>query len=199
MRLVGANGEMLGIMPTEEALARAREAQMDLVEVSPNADPPVCKLLDYGKFKYEQKKRDHEAKRKQRGGDFKELRFRPKTDKHDLEIKLNQARRFLEGGDRVRVTLMYRGREMQHISSAEAILQDFVKKLEDVAKVEQSIVREGRRVFIGLMPKPGVKPKEKRPAEVGGAEKIGGAGRQEKQASGDAGGPSDAQVPPPQT
>jgi translation initiation factor IF-3 len=161
VRLVDADGEMIGIVPTEDALGRARDAALDLVEVSPNAQPPVCKILDFGKFKYEQKKRDHEAKRKQRGGDFKEIRFRPKTDKHDLEIKMNKVRHFLKQGDRVQVTMVFRGREMQHVSVAGEALNNVAKMLEDVAKVERPYSREGRRAFIGLMPKPGVKKESK--------------------------------------
>ena len=165
VRLVDVDGEMVGIVPTEEALAKAREAALDLVEVSPNAQPPVCKILDYGKFKYEQKKRDHEAKRKQRGGDFKEIRFRPKTDDHDLGIKMNKVRHFLEQGDRVQVTMVFRGREMQHVGMAGPRLNEVAKMLEDVAKVERPYSREGRRAFIGLMPKPGLKKETKEPKD----------------------------------
>jgi translation initiation factor IF-3 len=175
VRLVAEDGEMVGVVPAEDALRRAREAALDLVEVSPNADPPVCKILDYGKFKYEQKKRDHEAKRKQRGGDFKEIRFRPKTEKHDLDIKMNRVRHFLEQGDRVQITMVFRGREMQHASMAGEALNRFAKELEDVAKVERPFSREGRRAFIGLMPKPGLKKPSKEEKEESDTPKPKGA------------------------
>jgi len=162
VRLVDKDGEMVGVVPTEEALAAAREADMDLVEVSPNADPPVCKILDYGKFKYEEKKREHEAKKKQRGGDFKEIRLRPKTDTHDRQIKLDRARRFLREGNRVQVTLLFRGREMQHISQGSEVLNAIAKELEDVAKIERYANRDGRRMHMSLMPKPGLKPPAKK-------------------------------------
>ncbi|MHC5056335.1 MAG: translation initiation factor IF-3 [Planctomycetota bacterium] len=162
VRLVDKDGEMVGVVPIEEAQASAKEADMDLVEVSPNADPPVCKILDYGKFKYEEKKREHEAKKKQRGGDFKEIRLRPKTDTHDRNIKLDRARRFLREGNRVQVTLMFRGREMQHISRGSEILNAVAKELEDVAKIERYANRDGRRMHMSLMPKPGLKPPPKK-------------------------------------
>jgi translation initiation factor IF-3 len=162
VRLVGADGEMVGVVPIDRAQADAKEADMDLVEVSPNAEPPVCKILDYGKFKYEEKKREHEAKKKQRGGDFKEIRLRPKTDTHDRNIKLDRARRFLREGSRVQVTLLFRGREMQHISRGSEVLNAVAKELEDVAKVERYANRDGRRMHMSLMPKPGVvKPLKK--------------------------------------
>jgi translation initiation factor IF-3 len=165
---------MAGIVPTEEAFQRARDAALDLVEVSPNADPPVCKILDYGKFKYEQKKRDHEAKRKQRGGDFKEIRFRPKTERHDLSIKMAQVRKFLMQGDRVQITMVFRGREMQHFSMADRVLTELVKEFEDIAKVERSTTREGRRAFVSLMPKPGLKKDSQRTkAATGDAQQPG--------------------------
>ncbi len=166
VRLVDKDGEMVGVVPIEQAMETAGESGLDLVEVSPNADPPVCKILDYGKFMYEEKKREHEAKKKQRGGDFKEIRLRPKTDIHDRMIKLDRARRFLMDGDRVQVTLMFRGREMQHLSRGNEILNEVAKELEDVAKVERHVSRDGRRMHMSLMPKPGLKPPPKK-AEQG--------------------------------
>ena len=138
----------------------ASDAGLDLVEVSPNADPPVCKILDYGKFKYEQKKREHETRKRQRGGELKEVRFRPKTGKHDKQIKVDRARVFLEGGHRVQLTMMFRGREMQHRDLGVAILTEIAKSFEDIAKVERGLHSEGRRMNLSLMPKPGLKPKE---------------------------------------
>jgi translation initiation factor IF-3 len=153
---------MVGVVPVEEAQQMAREAGVDLVEVSPNADPPVCKILDYGKFKYEQQKRDHDARKRQRGGELKEVRFRPKTDTHDRQIKLDRARAFLEDGHRVQFTMMFRGREMQHRELGTEFLKEVVKGFEDVAKVESSLRSEGRRMHILLMPKPGAKPKDRK-------------------------------------
>ncbi len=156
IRLVDQDGEMVGVVPKEEGLALAREHNLDLVEVSPNADPPVCKVLDYGKFKYEQKKREHEAKKKHRRGDFKEVRFRPKTDTHDRDIKLHRAKSFLAEGDRVQITLMFRGREMQHASAlSREILSKIAKELDAYAKIERHISREGRRASMSLIAKPG--------------------------------------------
>jgi translation initiation factor IF-3 len=164
VRLVDADGQMRGVVPTEEALKLAREGELDLVEVSPNADPPVCKLLDYGKYRYKQQKRDHEARRKQRGGELKEIRFRPKTDQHDLGIKLDRVRHFLGEGHRVQLSLIFRGREMQNLSLGNQLLDELVRRLEDVAKIERNASREGRRMSLVVMPKPGVK-KEREPRE----------------------------------
>lgn len=160
VRLVDQEGHMAGIVPSEEALKLARDAELDLVEVSPNADPPVCKILDYGKFKYERKKREHEAKRRQHGGSFKEVRFRIRTDTHDREIKINRARAFLMDGNRVQVTIMFRGREMQHLHLGEEALKRVVKELADVSKVERAQAKMGRRMFLTLMPKPGLGQKQ---------------------------------------
>ena len=166
VRLVGVDGQMVGVVPVEEAHQMAREAGVDLVEVSPNADPPVCKVLDYGKFKYEQQKRDHDARKRQRGGELKEVRFRPKTGTHDKQIKIDRARAFLEDGHRVQLTMMFRGREMQHRELGSEILREVVKGFEDIAKVETSLRSEGRRMHILLMPKPGAKPKEQKSASA---------------------------------
>jgi len=188
---------MRGVIPTEEALRLAKETEMDLVEVSPNADPPVCKLLDYGKFRYQQQKRDHEAKRKHHGGDLKEVRFRLKTDTHDREIKVNRARRFLEEGHRVQITLMFRGREMQHMDTARAALAALVKELEDVAKMERSPSREGRRMSLTIMPKPGLKPRSGsgRQAAQSGRHEAASAPADTADAAGDAG--AEPGAPPP--
>ena len=187
VRLVDKDGEMVGVVPTEEALAAAKEADMDLVEVSPNADPPVCKILDYGKFKYEEKKREHEAKKKQRGGDFKEIRLRPKTDTHDRQIKLDRARRFLREGNRVQVTLLFRGREMQHISQGSEVLNAIAKELEDVAKIERYANRDGRRMHMSLMPKPGLKPLKKAEKKQEEKAKEKKSKEEERPGSGDGG------------
>lgn len=153
---------MIGVVPIERAQEVARENELDLVEVSPNAEPPVCKVLDYGKFKYEQKKREHEAKRKQSGGDMKEVRFRPKTDTHDRQIKIARARRFLQEGHRVQVTLLFRGREMQHARElTDSVLNEVASELGDIAKIERAINREGKRAFMSLMPKVVSKAKNK--------------------------------------
>ena len=161
VRLVKEDGEMLGVVPAEDAQQMAREAGLDLVEVSPNADPPVCKILDYGKYKYEQQKQDHETRKRHRGGELKEVRFRPKTDTHDKQIKIDRARAFLEDGHRVQFTMMFRGREMQHRNLGVEILTGIAKGLEDVAKLERNLRSEGRRMHLLLMPKPGLQPSPK--------------------------------------
>ena len=160
-RLIKEDGEMMGVVPTEDAQQMASDAGLDLVEVSPNADPPVCKILDYGKYKYEQQKQEHETRKRQRGGELKEVRFRPKTDTHDKQIKVDRARAFLEDGHRVQLTMMFRGREMQHRNLGVEILTGVAKGLEDIAKLERHLRSEGRRMHLLLMPKPGLQPSPK--------------------------------------
>ena len=136
MRLIDAEGEQLGIVPKEEALRTASDASLDLVEVAPQADPPVCRIMDYGKFKYKQKKKTHQSGPKQHVSQVKEIRLRPKTDTHDVDVKMQRARRFLERGDKVFVNMLFRGREMAHRELGQAMLQKFAADLEDLAKVE---------------------------------------------------------------
>jgi translation initiation factor IF-3 len=155
--VIGAEGEQLGILPIEQALARAQEAGMDLVEVSPMAKPPVCKIMDYGKFKYEAKKRASEARKKQVVVRVKEVKLRPKTEEHDYEFKVNNIRRFLADGDKARVTIMFRGREITHKEIGQRILSDVMTDLKDVAVMEQAPRMEGRQMFMLLAPNPKLK------------------------------------------
>jgi len=151
--VVDAEGEQLGVMETRQALTLAREAGMDLVEVAPNAQPPVCRILDYGKFKYEQSKKQKEAKKKSHTADVKGIRMRYGTEAHDLEYRVKDARRFLEEGNKVQVTLIFRGREMSHPEIGKAQLDKLTSALADVGIVERPPVMEGRRMTVLLAPK----------------------------------------------
>ena len=154
VRLIAADGTQVGIVPVEEALAKAKEAGLDLVEVSPEAEPPVCKILDFGKFKYgSQKKKEHIPVRKQHFGQLKEIRVRPKIDKHDLERKLAHGRELLGDGYRLLLTCVFRGREMTHLELGHNLLKLAAEALSDVAKLERTLPQEGRRMAIMLMPK----------------------------------------------
>ena len=150
VRLIGADGEQLGIMPTAEAMKLAREAELDLVKVAPTAKPPVCKIIDYGKYKYELARKDKEAKKKQKIVEIKEIRLSPNIDKNDMMTKVNNARKFLTKGNKVKVTLRFRGREMAHISRGRQILDEFATKLEDVSVVEKVGKLEGRSMTMIL-------------------------------------------------
>lgn len=150
--VVGEDGSKLGVMPTDIALKRAQELGLDLVEVAPEARPPVCKILDYGKYKYTQKKKQQEAKRHQTVVDLKEVKLRPKTDDHDYDFKLKHARRFLTSGDKVKVTVMFRGREVIHKDIAIDRLKKIAKEVEDLAKVEVPPRFEGRTMHMILAP-----------------------------------------------
>ena len=153
VRVIGADGAQLGIMPTDEARRLAEEAELDLVLVSPNAQPPVCKIIDYGKFKYEQTRRDKEAKKKQKTVEIKEIRMSPNIDTNDLETKISAARKFLSRGDRVKVTLRFRGREMAHMNQSAHILTDFANALADIAVVDKTPKVEGRSMSLFLAQK----------------------------------------------
>lgn len=146
------DGEQLGVMATRDALDRAREKGLDLVEVAPNADPPVCKIMDYGKFKYQQQKKLQEAKKKQTVIKIKEVKFRPKTDEHDYQTKLKKIVNFLEGGDRCKVTIFFRGREIVHKDRGLAVLERVVVDTQDLAKVESKPMSEGRTMTMMLAP-----------------------------------------------
>ena len=153
VRLIGEDGEQLGIISTKEAMRLAREAELDLVKIAPTAKPPVCKIIDYGKFRYEQARKDKESKKKQKVIDIKEVRLSPNIDTNDLNTKVNAARKFLTKGDRVKVTLRFRGREMAHMSSSKQILDVFAEKLADVATVEKAPKLEGRSMTMFLTEK----------------------------------------------
>ena len=139
-------------MPLERALEVAEQFKLDLVEVAPNAKPPVCKIIDFGKFMYEKKKKEKEAKKKQHTIQVKELRFRPQTDDHDLEFKTRHAREFLEGGDKVKATVQIRGRDMLYTEQGKELLQNLAEELEDVSKIESNPAMEGRRMIMILAP-----------------------------------------------
>jgi translation initiation factor IF-3 len=153
VRLIGEDGEQLGIVSSQEALRLAREANLDLVKIAPTAKPPVCKIIDYGKFKYEQTRREKEAKKKQKVTEVKEIRFSPNIDDNDLKTKANMARKFLVKGDKVKVTLRFRGREMAHTGSSRVILDNFFALLEDVAVIEKYPRLEGRNMTLFLSEK----------------------------------------------
>lgn len=161
--MIDANGEQLGIMLTQDAMARAEEANLQLVEVNPKASPPVCKIMDYGKFKYETAKRDREAKKNQKTTELKEVKFRPKTHDHDFDFKTRHIRRFLDEGDKVKLVVQFRGREITHPETGRAILEKVIRELVDVATVLQLAQMEGNRMNMVLAPKPQrpgiVKPK----------------------------------------
>ncbi len=159
VRVIGDDGEMLGVMQTHEALRRAQERGLDLVEVNPKAEPPVCKILDFGKFKYDEKKKAREAKRKQSVVDVKEIKLRPKTDDHDLDFKTRAARRFIEGGHKVKFTVRFRGREITHPEKAHEQLDWVVKQCEDLATVEVRPMMEQRTMTLLVAPKPAVMQK----------------------------------------
>lgn len=159
VKVVSETGEMLGEMPTLQALQIARERGFDLVEVAGEARPPVCKLLDYGKYKYEQKKKTHKSKAHQHIQKVKEIRLRPLTDEHDLETKLKKAHEFLLEGDKVLVTIFFRGREQAHKEHGREMMSRIKKYLDEVGKVEHDLSMTGPRMQITLMPKPGAKPK----------------------------------------
>ncbi len=152
LRVIGPEGEMLGVMARDEALRRAQEYGLDLVEISPTAKPPVCKIMDYGKYKYEQKKKAQQSKAKQHNMQVKEVRLRPKTDTHDIEVKKRKARKFLEEGNKVCFMVIFRGREITHPEIPLAILQDIVQELADVCKVERPPSIEGRRMNMVVAP-----------------------------------------------
>jgi translation initiation factor IF-3 len=143
------------IVPIEDALRAAESYNLDLVEVAPGAKPPVCKIIDFGKFMYEKKKKEKEAKKKQHTIQVKELRFRPNTDDHDLEFKTRHAREFLEGGDKVKATVQFRGRDMLYTEQGEELLNNLAEELEDVSTIESRPAMEGRRMIMILAPSKG--------------------------------------------
>jgi translation initiation factor IF-3 len=153
VRLIDAEGNQVGVVPLREALETAESSGLDLVEVSPNVDPPVCRVMDYGRYKYQQNKKLQEAKKRQSGYQVKEIKIRPMTGEHDLQVKLRHIRRFLEHRDKVKVSLMFRGREMAYTQLGAAVLERVAELTSDVANVEQAMRREGRRMFMVLAPR----------------------------------------------
>ena len=153
VRVIGENGEQLGIMSSKEALQLAEEAGVDLVKIAPTAKPPVCKIVDYGKYRYELARKEKEARKKQKVIEIKEIRLSPNIDTNDLNTKINAAKKFLTKGDRVKVTLRFRGREMAHMASSKHILDDFAEALSDVCVVEKAPKVEGRSMTMFLTEK----------------------------------------------
>ena len=151
--VISEDGQPIGTYPTREALDMAREQEMDLVEVAPNAKPPVCRIMDYGKFKYRQSKRAHEAKRNQKIIHMKEVKFRPNTDHHDYEFKLKHVHRFLEHGDKAKVVIFFKGREIQHPEAGQKILSKIAQACEEFGVIEQEPKKEGRTLVMILAPK----------------------------------------------
>ena len=153
VRLIGEDGEQLGIVSSRDALKMAEEAGLDLVKIAPTAKPPVCKIVDYGKYKYEQVRKEKEAKKKQKVIDIKEIRLSPNIDTNDLNTKIGAARKFLTKGDRVKITLRFRGREMAHMNNSKHILDDIAQSLSDIAVVEKAPKVEGRSMTMFLTEK----------------------------------------------
>lgn len=171
VRLIDEEGTQHGIVPTFEALKMARERGLDLMEVSPNAVPPVCKICDYGKFKYEKKKKDHEARRKQTVIKVKEVQLRPRTDEHDLEYKFKNIRTFLEDGDKAKITMMFRGREVTYVDQGHKMMKQLAEMVADIATVEATPKLEGKKLIMILAPNPAAKkaakPQQPKPASPG--------------------------------
>ena len=153
VRLIGADGEQLGIMSAREAYTLAQEAELDLVKIAPGAKPPVCKIIDYGKYRYELARKEKEARKKQKTVELKEVRLSPNIDTNDLNTKMNAARKFISKGNKVKVTLRFRGREMAHVQASKHILDDFAEALADIAVVEKAPKLEGRSMGMVLAEK----------------------------------------------
>jgi len=153
IRVIDTDGGQLGVMTPREALQMADQKDLDLVLVSDKADPPVCRIIDYGKYKFEQEKKAREAKKKQHQADVKEVKMRYKIDEHDYQVRVNSAQRFLKAGDKVKATITFRGREIQHSNLAEELLKRMAKDLEEVAEVQQEPKKEGRNMMMMLSPK----------------------------------------------
>jgi translation initiation factor IF-3 len=156
--VIDTEGEQLGNIPTREAIAMAQDQDLDLVEVSPNANPPVCRIMDWGKHKYKQNKRAHEAKKNQKIIHLKEVKFRPNTDQHDFDFKVKNVHRFLEAGDKAKVVIFFKGREIVHKTGGEKVLQRVAEAVEEISVIEQPPKQEGRHMTMILVPK--VKKKE---------------------------------------
>ena len=152
IRLIGAEGENVGVVSPQRGMELAEQAGLDLVEISPNAPPPVCKIMDFGKFKYEQQKRESEARKKQKVIEVKEVKFRPNTDTHDYDVKMRNVFKFLENGDKVKVTLRFRGREMAHQNLGRELLERVAEDVKEIGKVENMPKMEGRQMVMMIGP-----------------------------------------------
>ena len=153
IRRIGENGEQLGIMSAREAMKLAEEAELDLVKIAPTAKPPVCKIIDYGKYRYEQARREKEARKKQKTIEVKEIRLSPNIDTNDLNTKVNQARKVVSGGNKVKVAVRFRGRELAHTAVGKTILEDFAQKLSDIAVIDKPAKLEGKSMVMFLVEK----------------------------------------------
>jgi translation initiation factor IF-3 len=152
VRVIDPEGNQLGILPVAEAIAKAGDFGLDLVEVSPKAEPPVCKIMDYGKYKYLQSKKGHEAKKKQAGGQLKEVKFRPKTEEHDLQVKLRNVERFLKGGYKTKISIVFRGRELAHKNLGERMMERVIEETKEWGVAEYPPKFEGRSMVVILAP-----------------------------------------------
>jgi translation initiation factor IF-3 len=184
--------EQLGIMPTHEALRLAEEKGLDLVEISPRSQPPVCRIMDYGKYKYDEAKKKQQARKRASTVETKEIKFRPKTEEHDMDFKVKHVRRFLEGGNKVRLAVVFRGREITHPQTGMAVLNRVVERCGDIATVEATPNMEGRRMIMVIAPKPGVVRKAQE-AKKAAANAAMAAQSQQKHP----GSPNQKQPPPP--
>ena len=153
VRVIGAEGEQLGVMPTPDALRKAQESGYDLVEVAPTSQPPVCRIMDYGKYKFELQKKEHQSRRHQKSTQVKEIKLRPRTDKHDLEIKVRQIKSFLEEGNKTKVVLTYRGREMANQEMGRTVMSNVIAELTPVGTIEYAPRMEGRSLIMVVAPK----------------------------------------------
>ncbi len=153
VRVIGENGEMIGVMSSRDAMKLARDAELDLVKIAPTAKPPVCRIVDYGKYRYELARKEKEAKKKQKTVEIKEVRLSPNIEANDLNTKVNAARKFLSKGDKVKITLRFRGREMAHMNTSKHILDDFAQSVADIAVIEKAPKVEGRSMAIVLAEK----------------------------------------------
>jgi translation initiation factor IF-3 len=171
VRVIGDDGSQLGVLNTDDALRRAEDAGLDLVEVSPKAMPPVCKIMDYGKFKYENAKKTKDARKHQSTTTTKEIKFRPKTDDHDFDFKVKHIRRFLMEGNKAKLAVIFRGREIVHPETGQDVLKRVVEATSDIAQVEQAPLMEGRRMLMIIAPRVGrISPPQPRPAPQPGAQ-----------------------------
>jgi translation initiation factor IF-3 len=186
-----AEEEQLGVLPTHEALRLAEERGLDLVEISPRAFPPVCRIMDYGKYKYEEAKKKQQARKRASTVETKEIKFRPKTEEHDMAFKVKHVRRFVEGGNKVRLAVVFRGREITHPQTGMNVLNRVVELCNDIATVEATPNMEGRRMIMVIAPKPGVvrKAQEAKKAQV--------AAQMAAEAAKKTGGPAAGKAPPP--
>lgn len=166
VRLIDSDGVQLGIHPTFEALNKARERGLDLVEVAPQARPPVCKIMDYNKWKYDQSKRLKEARKRQRTQDVKEVKMRPNIDDHNFNVKARASKRFLENGDKVKATIMFRGRELAHVGLGQKVLERLLETVKDLCHVERAPRMEGRNMTMILSPKPQDAPRSQREESI---------------------------------